>query len=355
MFLTGPPGQEMVHSVKMLAEIGQWEGGSALYTDNTRVYLLLVLFKLLLDVAFTHLCCQKIFSTYYSLCDASIVLADMLLLLLLGLCWYRGDEDAPTSLCFILASASALFGALPLPVLVLGLLSSSLDALHPSHSALWRCGRSAGLVLLTWALAVYLTLGTVSGELMELNTPHATSQVCEVKESRVINHFVVVVFTVIVCAMLPFGLRIPRWLRKFQRLHVEREREPQQNNQLSSISSQEEEECVCSRPPLWLSLVLGFSTFWAPYLSVSVICVTLGFGVPAYIIVNVLWVECTNSLVLSLVFYAHSRSRGPYCNLPRNVCMWHICWYLSKGTAPQQNPIDVSTRSRQQKNTVHYV
>ena len=150
-------------------------------------------------------------------------------------------------------------------------------------------------------------------------------------------------------------------------LYELREKQGNQRSDLfTSPSSTEEkggediylEETIQSKPPLWFSLTLAFTIFWIPYVAVSVACLVFGYGVPAYISVNLLWLECTNSLLMGVVFWVNSKSLGPYSHLPGNVCLWHVYWHLSKGTwrrQQQQLPIVVYNPSKEMRNTLHCV
>ncbi|CAL8252128.1 unnamed protein product [Arctogadus glacialis] len=85
-------------------------------------------------------------------------------------------------------------------------------------------------------------------------------------------------------------------------------------------------------PSLCVSFMLGFASVWLPYLIISVIFVLLGLGIPAYILVNLLWMECTNSLLVGVVFWLKCAESGQYNHLPDNICMWRTYLHLSRGT-----------------------
>lgn len=343
----------------MQAIIEQWEVGSSCPTDNTEKYVLLMLFKLGLDAAAFYLCCGKLYASILSMGSLSIVMADLVMTFFLAAVWFLGADRSPVPLCFLLANASATYGALPLPMVFMGLLDYYLHITYLSnHSAFCKYLKSTALILLGWMLALIYSLSFIKAEPIELD--HITwikAVVCEVDESRLIFYFILVLFTAVTCAVLPFFSNIPRWLKEAERLSEDRYEKKNQRSDLfittnytqSKLSEECLEETIAPRPPLWLSLTLGFGLCWMPYLTVSVACLFFGFGTPAYITVNVLWLECTNSLLMGVVFWAKSNMQGPYRHLPENVCLWHVYWYLSKGTRQQQLPIAVLHPPKMQK------
>lgn len=350
----------------MLAIIEQWEVGTGCHKDNTENYVILLLFKLGLDSVAFYLCCRKWFASFMSVCSLSIVLADLVLALALVAVWSLGPDKPPVPLCFLLANASATYGALPLPMMVLGLLDYWLyDTYLRNHSASSKNLINIFLTLLVWMQALIYSFCFVHAELTELdNIPWVKALVCEVEESTVITYFTLLAFTVVLCAALPFLSSIPQWLREADRLCEKREEQEDQKSDFLFISinhaeQQPSEDCLVkplsSRPPLWLSLMLGFAVFWLPYLTISVVCMLFGLGVPAYITVNILWLECANSLVMGVVFWTNRDVQVPYCSLPENVCLWHIYWHLSKGTGQQQLPIAVFNPSKAKRETLFYV
>ncbi|XP_035513444.1 probable G-protein coupled receptor 160 [Morone saxatilis] len=341
----GSPG--ISHTVKMLAIIEQWEVGSGCHTDNSEKYLLLILFKLGLDIMVFYLCCWKPSASFLNMCSQSVIMADTVMAFSLASVWYLGAERSPVSTCFLLAHASATYGALPLPMMFLGLLDYCLqDTYRCNQSAIFRCPRNAVLIVLGWMLAVLYSFGSVKNELIEVDlTTETKALVCEVEESTLITYFILVLFMVVLCVMLPFWSSIPQWLKEADTLAKMREEQENQRNDLFISTQCTEtkisegyylEEIIRPPPSLWLSLMLGFGMFWMPYLAMSVICQVFGFGVPAYITFNLLWLECANSLIMGVLFWAKANTLGPDRNIPKNVCLWHIYWYLSKRTQQQQ-------------------
>lgn len=348
----------------MLAVIEQWEVGASCHTSNTDKYVLLMLFKLGLDMATFYSCWRKPFPSLLSMCSLSVVLADLATVLTLAAVWFQEPDKTAVPLCSLLAIASTTYEALPLPMAFLGLLDYCLfDTCHHKHSTSWKKLRDVLVTLLVWTTALIYSFYFVNAEMVEMDIrPKTKGLVCQVKESTAVTHFVFISFIVLLCTALLHLSRIPQWLEEADQMSEKAEEKGNQTSDVLVVSSKSTESKFSDeylekpdRPPLWLSLMLGFAVIWMPYLSASAICILLGFGVPAYIIVSVPWLECTNSLLMGVVFWANSDVQGPYCNLPENVCLWHVCWHLSKGTGQQQLLIAVFNPSKAKRQTLLYV
>lgn len=323
-----------------------------------------MLIKLGLDAAAYYLCSQKLYASIFSMCSLSIVLADLVMTFSLAVVWFLGADKTPVPLCFLLANASATYGALPLPLIFMGLLDYYLHSNYLcNQSTFFKYLKNTALTLLAWTLALMHSFKYVKAKLIELDYGWIKALVCEVEESTVIIYFIWVLFVSIICAMLPFLPSFPQWLKEADRLSEEREEQENHNSDLflstkctkSKLSLEHQEKKISGRPPLWLSLTLSFGSFWMPYLTISATCQFFGLGVPAYVTVNVLWVECTNSLLTGFMFWAKSNKQGPYCQLPNNVCLWHVFWHLSKGNVQQTLAITVFNPSKAKRNTLFYV
>lgn len=350
--------------MKMLAITEEWEVGEDYHTVNTDKYVLLTLLKLGLDMTTYVLCSRKSFVSLLSMCSLSIVLADWAMVLTLAVVWFLGPDKTPVPLCSLLAIASTTYEALPLPMTFLGLQDYYLcDTRGHKHSISWKKPRGVLLTLLVWMAALIYSFCFVEAKTVEVDvTTKTMALACEVKESTVVTCFILITFTVVLCAALPYFSSIPQWLEEVDQLSKTREEKDNQTSDFLVVSSKhtetkfsEEDQEKPNRPPLWLSLVLAFAVFWMPYLSTSAMCLLLGFGVPAYITINVLWLECTNSLLMGVVFWANSDLQGPYCNLPENVCLWRVHWYLSRGTWKQQQPNAVFNPSKAKREMLFYV
>lgn len=347
----------------MLGVLAQKDETSGSHTDNINKYLVLVVLKLGLDATVLCMCCRKWYTSFLSMCSLYMVLADFVMVLFFSSVLFLGPERYLGSLCLILAHASTTYEALPLPILFLGLLDYGLDSATclGKQSTVSKFLRHTALALLVWILAVIYSIGSVKSDLIFMDLPDGLSAlVCEVQESTLISYFTVGLFLAVMCTMLPFWSMIPQWVREADRISIARAESENRSDLLftptncmetKGIEEKPLEETVYPRPPLWFSIILGFSLFWMPYLTVSVVCILLGFGVPAYITVNLLWLECTVSLLMGVVFWANSGTQGPY-RLPENVCMWPIYWHLSKGTQKQPFPLAVINPPHEKRHTL---
>lgn len=356
-------------NVKMYAMIQEWDEASGQYTDNTNKYFMILLCKFGLEISVFYACSPKKYTYFLSVCSLSVVLADFLLVLILGAAWLLGSERFLVSPCFILAKASITYGALPLPMMILGLVDYCLENIFMSdRSLIWKTLRNVCLTLLVWAAAINHSFQSESAGLVELfSMSEVKALVCQVKESKLIAAFSLGLFTASFLTLVPFWSRIPQWVREIDRMLVAREEQKNTGSDLlftstwnrkpESGTGQEEhpEDSSLTRPPLWFSMTLGFLLFWMPYLVMSVSCLFFGFGIPAYLSVNLLWLECSNSLLVGLVFWAKSGKNGPYSNLPENVCLWQVYWHLSRDIRRSLLPIAVCNPSRENKNSSLHV
>ncbi|XP_029290920.1 probable G-protein coupled receptor 160 [Cottoperca gobio] len=335
----------------MLAVIKQRDMVSGRLTDNIDSFLLLMLFKFGLDVGVLFLCSQKQKTSFFSLCSLSIILADFVTVFLIAIMLFLGPETYLELICFLLANASAIYGALPLPMMCLGLLDYCLeDTYLGKQSSFRKFLRNAVSTLLVWILAAIYSFSYVDFDLkVQDSETGIKALVCEVEESK-LTTFLLGIFSALILVLLPYWSKIPKWVKQSERLFEARKEPENQTSDLLFMSTnclekksieQNYLEETTYPPPLWLSLTLGFAIFWMPYLALSVACQFLGFAIPSYISVNLLWLECTNSLLLGVVFWVKSNTQGPYSQLPENVCMWHIYWHLNKGTQQQQLPVAV--------------
>lgn len=338
--------------------------GETCHTSNTDKYAFLMLLKLGLDIAVFYLCSRKPSASLFRVCSLSIILADLALVSTLAVVWFLALDKTPVPLCTLLPIASTTYEAVPLPMAFLGLLDYCLwDTCLQKPNTCWKKTRDVILTLLVWTTALIYSFCFVKDKIVELNAkPKTTTLACEVQESTAVTSFIFITFTLVLCAALPYLSRIPQWLKEADQMSKTREEKDNPSSDFLVVSDKHTETKLHEehlekphRPPLWLSLMLGFAVFWMPYLSTSAICLLLGFGVPAYISVNVLWLECTNSLLMGVVFWANNDPQVPYCNLPENICLWRVYWHLSRGTGQQQLPIAVFNPSKAKTETLFYV
>ena len=338
---------EASNNFKMLAILKTWDETCGVHIDNTGKTLLLMLSKFGMDTAVFFFCSGKLYTSFLNMCSLSIVLGDLTMVLYMTAVLLLGPLSSPVSLCYFLGHISAAFKALPLPMIAMGIIDYSIEDTRPANkSSFCKFLRNLVLTLLVWILAVTYSVASTQTELMQVvYVTGMKALACEVTESTFMTYFILGLFSALMLMMLPFSTSIPMWVRGADKLCKSREEPENQRSDLFTSNPSTETksskenylgESNWPRPPLWLSLTLGFALIWMPYLTVSVACLGFGFAVPAYISVNLFWLECTNSLLVGLVFWVKSKSLGPYSNLPENVCAWHVFWHLSQGTWQQQ-------------------
>lgn len=343
------------HSVKMLAILAEWKGDDGCLVDNTPQYLFLVLFKLSMDTAILLICWRRLHTSFLSVCGLSIVLADAFMALSLAMVWTLNPLKAPVSVCFLLANFSAVFSVLPLPMIGLGLLDYFLhDKCTAKCRPVWMLLRNTALASLVWLLAALYSYETTTSNEMEITDfGGLKALVCEVPESQLVNYFVVVLLLMTIYALLPHISAIPAWYRKANLLSEQREKPRHiqksdlRRNTAGQIGHEDAEanplvETTQQPPCLWISLVLCFASVWLPYLFLSAIFVFLGVGIPTYVMINLLWLECTNSLLVGVIFWLKSNDLGQYNSLPDEVCSWRTYLHLSRGTYTFQEKFDTS-------------
>ncbi|XP_027879301.1 uncharacterized protein LOC114148308 [Xiphophorus couchianus] len=356
-------------TAKMFAIIEQWDEASNQYTDVTKKYFMLLLIKFGLETAVFYSCSPKKYMYFLSACSLSVLLADFLLTLLMGAAWFLGPEKSLPSTCFLLATASTTYGALPLPMLILGFIDYCLDDTFMSNvSVLWKTFRNVILTMVVWAVAIHNSLHSDYARLVELDSSGEIKVLlCKVTESTVITTFTFGLFMACLLTLVPFWSRIPQWLREVDRMLEAREQQQNMRSDLLLTSTwnpnpetktrleEYPEENSLTRPPLWFSITLGFILFWMPYLVMSVSCLICGLGVPTHLGVNLLWLECSNSLLVGLVFWAKSYTKGPYSSLPEDVCLWQVYWHLSKDIRRSLPPTAVFKAPCEKKSSSFHV
>lgn len=333
---------------QMMAIVKLWSN-SELHgpRDNTLHYVFLMLCKLALDAGVLFLCRRRRRVTFGTVCGFSLVMADALLLGSLATVWFLGPAKSPVTLCFLLAHGSTTYSALPLPVLGLTLLLDNVPnhgdvETRPSRTRkVLRVLRDCALVLVVWVLA---GLCCTSSNLLDLELSGGQggatrALVCPVQESALVTGACLGLSLAACCVLLPHCSKLPCWYREANRLAVQRDSSavtgPSSDllfvhNFFFKENRAEVPELVGERPRMGVSMTMAFVSVWMPYLMVSSACFLLGYGVPANVQVNLLWLECSNSLLAALWFWLRSNRLGPYCQPYDKTCMYSIYWHLSQ-------------------------
>lgn len=348
-------------SKNMLAIIEQTDEMHSCQLDNTTQFLMLMLLKVFLDGAALYLCCFKPLISFLNMCSMSIVIVDLILTIFMAATLWLETHMSHVALCFTMAHFSAAFSALPLPMLCLGILDYCLEDTC-AGKRVFKFFRNIILTVLLLALSGIYAITTVEGTLVEQDR-NIRYLVCEIQESRIVTYSVVTLSMVLFFTLLPYLLLIPQWIQEADRISEAREEIPDTQTSDLMLSLETDSQCIkdtykkqsMQRPNMHISVTLGFAVFWMPYLAVTTACVVFDFGVPAYISVNLLWVQCMNSVLVGTLFWLRSNTMGPYNSLPDNVCLWQVYWHLSTGTKAQQVPVAVFNPSKGKRIALFYV
>uniref|UniRef100_A0A8C6UDZ2 Uncharacterized protein n=1 Tax=Neogobius melanostomus TaxID=47308 RepID=A0A8C6UDZ2_9GOBI len=252
------------------------------------VYKYLYLFFIYLSKkCFTCATVSK-FESYKSF-NVSIVLVDLIVVAFMSATLWLDVHTSHTALCFIMAHFSAAYSALPVPMFFLGILDYYLQW---AGSKCFKLVRNAVWILLIWAIAGIYTYATVNSKLEEQERG-ARYLICETQESQVVTYSVLALTTLVFFVLLPYLPLIPQWVKEADRIS---------------------EDFAMPRPSMQIT--------------VTTLCTVFESGIPAYISVNLLWVQCLNSLLEGTVFWLGSDTVRPYSTLPDNIC---LCIFLVAG------------------------
>ncbi|XP_062315610.1 probable G-protein coupled receptor 160 [Osmerus eperlanus] len=321
------PATHHNNSSTMWAIIEHWEGKDSCRVDNTQKYLFIMLFKVGLDTLVLTLFRRNLYTFFMNVFSYSLVLVDLALFLAITMVWFLGPGQSPVSVCFVLAHGSDMYAALPLPVLILGLLNYLFELGNRTcHGSLHSGLRNVFLTLVVWAMACLWSFHSTNIDMIEIEYEvgkHA--QVCKMQDSTSMSFFFAGISMAICFVLLPFCSRLPMWLREANRLSVQDSSATLKSDLYFSKTlfngqrSDEKHTLVVETgqevPPLYVSLMLCFTVTWMPFIVISLLCTVMGFAVPSYITVNTLWVECANSLLMGIVFWLKSDNLGPYMDL----------------------------------------
>ncbi|XP_060738298.1 probable G-protein coupled receptor 160 [Tachysurus vachellii] len=311
-------------------------------TDTTLQYVLLLLSKVALNTLVLSFWLRSIPKTLLGVYSISIYLVDLLLICSISWAWwFYQDLRIHEVVCFSLSHSSIVYSLLPLPVLVAG----ALDYVIQHHvgfgkKSLGRTVVHCAVVALMWMLACFYSYSYTEPELLTIQyKEEGTALVCSVQGSLVVSHFCLNVFIIVGFVLLLHWRKLPRWVLRANQLSERRTGTLSMSDlafskKLEKLESGAFEEAYMEkqqdRPPITISLVLCFALNWTPYLLMNLVCDLLGFAVPAYASVNLLFTACANSLLMGVAFWYRSKKYGPFCTMPDDICAWSFFWYLSK-------------------------
>ncbi|XP_043103472.1 probable G-protein coupled receptor 160 [Puntigrus tetrazona] len=300
--------------------------------DETLQYLLILCSKVALNTFVLSFWRHSILKSLLGLCSVSMYVADMLLVSAVTGAWlFKELLSTSTSMCFILAHGSAVYALLPLPILIAG----ALDYISYPHldvrSSSWRrlvC--YCTLVVLLWASACCYTYIYTDTQPIEIHKDYERVLVCRVHGSTVVFQFSLQISIAVGLILLFYSKKTVGWIRRATAFAQEKDQHCPYNQEGEGGSFEIQE----SSPPLFVSLTLGFALNWIPYLLMCLLCSFLGFMVPAYASVNLLWMACANSVLVGIAFWFRGASTGPLRKFPDDTCSWNIYWQMSKRTTP---------------------
>ncbi|KAL4646049.1 putative G-protein coupled receptor 160 isoform X1 [Arapaima gigas] len=301
--------------------------------DNTFQYLLLLLLKVALNTFILGLCLQSLHSSFMGICSISFCVADTLLLCGISyLQLFQGDTGSAASACFLLGHASVVYSMLPFPVVLLGGLDYA-QYFYTEHNLSPACRTAACslLVSLLWVVACVRSYLLRDPKLVEVQYPlNRRDLLCPVEDSSVVVCFCTAI--AIGCIILFFFHEAPRWLRIIlfsqwtkadPHSTVLTFDKVQYDSKDRSILFHGQEQDI----PLFFNLAVGFMQNWTPFIVINITCALLDYAMPAYITVNLLWLLCTNSLLIRLGFWASGRWPDHAINLLDSTSNFTLSWH----------------------------
>ncbi|XP_026876957.2 probable G-protein coupled receptor 160 [Electrophorus electricus] len=340
-----PHFSETAPSEGMLA-ILQQEDSSECVVDQTPQYFFLLLSKVALNTLVLSFWLRSITKSMLGIYSISMYVVDLLLVCSISWAWwFRENLGTHVSVCFTLSHGSAVYSVLPLPVLAAGAIDYAARR-HPeaSQCSVARAAGHCGVVLMLWVLACSYSYCYTDTELLMVDYKEgAKALVCPVQASIVVSFFSLNLSLAVGFILLLYYRGLPHWVDQASKLSSQRAwiLVPRSNQALSAkletleVGPIKEAPVaavkVDQQPPLFVSLTLCFALNWTPYLLMSMACDTLGFTVPAYATVNLLWSACANSLLEGMVIWYSSTDNTPPYKSSDDICEWSIYWLLSKG------------------------
>ncbi|XP_052459528.1 probable G-protein coupled receptor 160 [Carassius gibelio] len=299
--------------------------------DETLQYLLILCSKVTLNTIVLTFWRHSILKSLLGICSVSMYVADMLLLSAVTSVWLvKENLPTSTSMCFILAHGSTVYALLPLPILIAGAFDyGSYPYQEVNLSSQRRAVSYCIVVVLMWTLACGYTYNYTDTQPMEIYKDNVRLLVCRVHGSSVAFQFSMQVSIAVALILLLYFKKMIGWIRRANKLAAKDQNFL--NSQDGGCGNSEVEE---NSTPLFVSLTLGFASNWMPYLLMCLACALMGFVVPAYASVNLLWMACANSVLVGIAFWFRSDGSGPLGKFPDDTCLWKNYWHLSKGTSP---------------------
>lgn len=304
--------------------------------DETLQYLIILCTKVALNTFVLSFWRHSILKSLLGLCSVSIYMADVLLVCAVSSAWlFKEHLPTSTSMCFILAHGSAVYALLPLLILIAGAFDyASYPNLDITRSSRNRLVSYCITVVLMWASAFVFTYYYTDTQPIKIYKDKLSVLVCPVHGSNVVFQFCMQISIAVGLILLLHFKKLIGWISRANKLaeltNTVFVPESDQDFTYNNFGEYGKSEIQESSPPLFVSLTLGFAMNWVPYLLMCLTCALVGFAVPSYASVNLLWVACANSALVGIAFWFRSGRIGPYSKLPDDACFWNTYWHLSK-------------------------
>ncbi|XP_055025048.2 probable G-protein coupled receptor 160 [Misgurnus anguillicaudatus] len=318
-------------SERMMAILQSTRSSESICHDETLHYLILMCSKVILNALVLCFWRCSIYKSFLGICSISIQVVDVLLVGAVFYIWLFKEATA-TSMCFILAHGSNVYTLLPLPILIAGAFDY---ATYPNAGYRSQCravSRCVAVVLL-WTsacLCSYLYTDTQPKEFyIDIDVK---ALACPMHGSTVTFYFCTELVFIVGVVLLLYFKELIGWLRRAKMISEQRPSAFILEKEFS-YSQVEESGNDENRPPVFVSLTLCFALSWMPYLFVLESFELMGFVLPAYASVNLLWMACANSALAGFALWHHSGSDEPFRPFPDDSCAWSVFWHLSKGRA----------------------
>ncbi|XP_061114968.1 probable G-protein coupled receptor 160 [Conger conger] len=343
---------------RMLAVLERQDwAGSGSSQDNGLQFLGLMLFKACLNVWPVAISRRSLQRSLVGVGGISLCLADVLLLCATAGSWaLRGRVSTSVSLCFTMSHASTVYALLPVPFLLLGALDYARNLGDGTRSVTpCRAVSCCTQVLSVWALAGLYSYRYTSSQVITVSETQQSELFCMVKNSAVVDYSCTGLSLALVCVLFFYYQSRPGHFWEVLQWPRLRETTPSSQADIRSHEEAQQEVQQEAQPdgpgdiPLLLRLALGFALTWGPFVTLSAACVLLNMPIPAYLSVNIIWLLCSNSVLLAAALWV-KRERAWACEgLPDDTCAWSLYWRHGNGglesKLQEELPHDIYTLS----------
>ncbi|MGH0173590.1 UNVERIFIED_CONTAM: hypothetical protein FKN15_066011 [Acipenser sinensis] len=245
------------------------------------------------------------------------------------------------SLCTILSYFSSAYTKLPLPIVILGgidhFMNLSRTGFPVSRSRVFLYSVE---VLMVWAFAIFDSMHTIIIEIQRIDLPNNQSSfLCPIYSSHTVNLFCVGLFVVTCCLVALCW----KQLLLFQRICQAKE------EGIESLLNQQQQQPHSESMMLLLSINMDFLVNWGVFLVGSTITIFYKLAVPSSMSINLLWLLCANSFLISLVYWTQADRVGPLNDFPDDICKWNFYWLSNRQASSLRDVQFISADARDNK------